>query len=139
MLKIKQMRMYLVLVRIAAIAAFILIVSMVVIAQGGGGGGQASDGWVLTETQMWIIGVLGSYAAIVAAVLWRHDHDITALQSRPKKVPEDVCLANMTLLQNELNHGVARFEKIEATFLREQDAASKRHDELMNALREMNK
>lgn len=138
MIKTKQMDIIMLFIRVLIVVIIGVMAVWVVVARGGDVDSN-NWVWVLNEQVMWLLGVLGSFAAIVAAILWRHDHDITELQSRPRNVPEDVCLANMTLLQNELDHGVARFEKIEATFIKEQDAASRRHDELMSTLREMSK
>lgn len=91
----------------------------------------------LSDTAMWVLGIIGGYALIIAEILRRHDNDLTELKSRQPKVTRELCEANMLILKNELDHGVERFLRVESaldSLEEELKLQANRHKEIMTGI-----
>jgi len=136
MTKTEQMKLVLWGVRAVFFIAIISLVVLISIAMGADAATEKSAGH-LSDTAMWILGIIGTAFFSGALVLRKHENDIIKLQAEPDSVTKDMCLGNILLINSELSHGQVRFIKIEKALEEKEVADKTRHTEAMARHTEM--
>ena len=138
MMKTEPMRKVLFIVRTVTI---VLIVFLAVVAFAKTSEiAQRDNTNTLSDTSMWFVGLILSGFLAVAAVLRKHENDITKMQSDPEPVPKTECQINIDHINSELSHGTERFEKIEQAIsgiIEKEDNSQARHEELKTMIKSL--